>query len=361
MADNVERVGIEFVAEMSAWRAEVAKLPRDTDEQLKAMAAVIDKRMASVERSFKKGASGASGAKKETTAYQQSMERASRAAGDAGQRIQRLGGFLDQLAPGLGQATQLGADFGDVIEVGAEGLGALGLVAGGAAAGGLASIAVVYAKVTREGRLAADVTDTYRRANVALEPTLRKIIDAELELSVALGYTTEAEARQEKARTDAQRGVKDFGEGLRDQRAELRANIDQAQGWLNVVNAIIPAEINLGGMAADAVFGWSDSIEAANTQLGALDEKERENAANTKHLRDVTQAAAAATDDKKDGDEAARKAAELRAEAERKLAEALRRQEEALRQAAAASAEDSQLTASYTAGLERLQIGRAHV
>jgi hypothetical protein len=86
--------------------------------------------------------------------------------------------------------------------------------------------------------------------------------------------------------------VQDFGASLKDQRAELRATIDSSQqladlGSTGLLDWIPGVEATVN--AADALFGWTDSANAAKSSLDTLANAEEKRTADLKASRQLQQ------------------------------------------------------------------------
>ena len=220
-------------------------------------------------------------------------------------RADIAGGVAGKLAQAIGvvspEAQALATTFADVGDgaVGladaakAAGISLTALMAVGIGlAGGLAVVGAAYVHITREMEREAAQAKVNRQAHEVLTASARELADAQLDAAVAFGTLSEAQAAQERIARGAQRGVEDFGASLRDQRAELRETISDSQGladlgstglldWIPGVEATFDA--------ADALFGWTDSANAAQASLNTLSDAEEKRAADLKAARQLQQ------------------------------------------------------------------------
>ena len=340
------QVGIDIVARLDQFRADMAKIPDIGGKEAKALAAQLSKEIKSAERAARSAAraSRESGAAADKSGG--SFVRAGEAAEAAGSGFSKAAQALGVLPGPAGAAIQSLADLADggelALQVGeAIGLSFGGVVAvSGALAVGLAGVTAGYYAVEGGIARAKAEQEAYAGITASLVPTLRALQDAQLDLAVATGQMTEAEAAQSSAALGAQRAVLDFAAAQGEQRKELRASVAEGEKWLSIVNAILPAQVNLGGAAADAVFGWSDSIDSATRQLAALDAAVVTESANQKRLKDVVQDVTQGTTQGAQADKTAEAAKKAIASAATRAADALRAQAEALREARAAADAD---------------------
>lgn len=359
MAEN--EVGIDIRARLDRFRQDMAAIPDIGGKEAKALAAQLQKDIRAAERAARAAAKASRDARKESLTAADAFKRAGDAAEAAGSGFGKAAQAAGVLPGPLGQVFQSLADLADGGEVAlqmGESLGvSFGIVAaaGGALAVALGGLTAAYYAVEGGIARAAAEAEAYREINASLVPTIRALEDAQLDLLVASDQMTAARAREEAAALAAGRGVRDFASAQADQRAELKATIAESEKWLSVVNAILPAQVNLGGAAADAVFGWSASIESANRQLGALDAAVVEEAENQKGLRQALQDTNQETEQQRQADEAARKAKDAHAAAIRRTEEAARAQAEAYRETLRLMDEDTQRSADVAAGIDALR------
>ena len=217
------------------------------------------------------------------------------AAGDVASKLAQAIGIISPEAQAL--ATTF-ADLGDGAVGLADAAKASGVslttlaAAGVGLAAGLAVVGGAYVHITREMEREAAQAAINRQANDLLTDSARDLADAQLDAAVAFGTLTEAQAAQERIARGAQRGVQDFGASLKDQRAELRATIESSQqladlGSTGLLDWIPGVEATVN--AADAIFGWTDSANAAKASLDVLSDAEEKRAADLKAGRQLQQ------------------------------------------------------------------------
>lgn len=195
----------------------------------------------------------------------------------------------------------------------------------GAVIAAVGALGIAYAALTGPLEREQEAQKALAEINRSTEATHRRLESAYIDQAVALGALTKAQGDQMRASDAARQAVIDFGAAQRGQREELQATIASSERWLNVtrgVYAILPdgieqeaQQINVLRRLGDQVFGWSDSMESARAQLGALDRALTTEAEQQKELRDVTVATAEATEGAAKADRGAAEAARERARA----------------------------------------------
>ncbi len=236
------------------------------------------------------------------------------AAGDVASKLAQAIGIISPEAQAL--ATTF-ADLGDGAVGLADAAKASGVslttlaAAGVGLASGLAIVGGAYVHITREMEREAAQAAINRQANELLTDSARDLADAQLDAAVAFGTLTEAQAAQERIARGAQRGVQDFGASLKDQRAELRATIESSQqlanlGSTGLLDWIPGVEATVN--AADALFGWTDSANAAKASLDTLANAEEKRTADLKEARQLQQDTALVENDTAEAKERSAKA-----------------------------------------------------
>jgi len=114
--------GIDIVARLDQFRAELAKIPDIGGKEAKALAAQMSKEIKAAERASLAAAKASKVAAGATKDFGDK-------AGKAGQSAQKLAGFLSLISPEAAEAARTIADLADVGEVAAEGQKALGMTA----------------------------------------------------------------------------------------------------------------------------------------------------------------------------------------------------------------------------------------
>lgn len=259
----------------------------------------------SVDAGLKTIAKGAKGAEQATKQGGAGLKMMGKAADEAGRSAQKLGGVLDLISPELGAIARNAGDVGDALDViGGTGTALLGPI--GAVTVAVAALGAAYLAVSGSIDRAAESQRVLAEISRSTEPLERRLEDAYLDQAVALGALTVAQGRQAQAAEDARRAVLDFAAAQEPQRAELEKTIATSERYLAVtrgVFALLPEgvqaitdQVNVARLAGDAIFGWTDSIEASRSALGALDGELLQTAELQGTLREVTLATADATD-----------------------------------------------------------------
>jgi hypothetical protein len=288
-----ELIGLDIGIKLDGFRAEMAKIPGITAENAKAMAAALNKSIKEAERAAKAAAAATKAQAEAAKRAEQNTRSFGEAAGSAGAAAGKLGGALGAVSPAAGEVARTMADAADMMEVAAQAFAAApGPTAVAAAA--IAALGAAYQIASREAERVAAAATFAREQHEALVPSTRALEDAQLDLAVAMGQVSAAQADQMRTAQAAQRAVIDFAASQAAQRAEIGASIESAQRWTDAITTFIPAQYNLAYQAADAVMGWSSAIEDGNNKLAALDQTAQKNAQNVKASREATQRAAEA-------------------------------------------------------------------
>lgn len=282
-----DTVSLTYTAEISDLRKRLSEIPDITGAEARKAVAQLNKSVRAVEREQKKAARAASNTAK-------GLRDVGSAAGDSESSLRAMGGVLGLVSPEAEKAVQTLAEFGGGLEGVTRGADLMGLglkstlAITGAVGVALAAAAVAYVQVTREMDRQAEEARFLAEINRSLEPTIRRVEDAQLALAVATGEVTEAEAAQTAARRDAQRSVVDFAAAQAQQREELKATIEETQRYTEALDSFIGPVAWAMQAGADAVFGFSDTISDAQGKLQALDGAVQAEAASQKQLRDTT-------------------------------------------------------------------------
>jgi hypothetical protein len=286
-------IGMDLELKLDGFRAEMAKVPGITAENAKAMASALNRSIKEAEKAAKAAAAATRAQAEAAKRAEQSTRSFGEAAGSAGAAAGKLGGALGAVSPAAGDLARTLADAADVAEVAAQAFAAAPGPAAVAAAA-IAALGAAYQIASREAERVAAAATFAREQHEALVPSTRALEDAQLDLAVAMGQVSAAQADQMRTAQAAQRAVIDFAASQAAQRAEIGASIESAQRWTDVLTTFIPAHYNLAYQAADAVMGWSTAIEDGNGKLAALDRTAQKNAENVKANREATQLAAEA-------------------------------------------------------------------
>lgn len=261
MADG-NTVGLDIVARLDQFRAEMAKVPDIGGKAAKEMAAQLSKEIKAAEAAAKKAASAGKEAKA-------SVHGLGDAAGKAGSSAAKLAGALSLVSGGAGDAARNVADLADVGEVAATVAEAAG-VSVGALSVGLAALTTVLAagylgwqiyndEDEKQAVIAADVAAAHEK----LIPILENTRDATIDLKVATGELSEEQGDLERNSIRAHKALLAATEESRKKMGELR----EEQG-------------SVGTQIVDLAEEWAPSwtplgavIRATTTDSGDLDER----------------------------------------------------------------------------------------
>lgn len=349
-----EQVGIDIAARLDNFRAELAKIPEIGGKEAKALAGQLSREIRQAEQAARR----AGGAAKDAAGGYRVL---GDAAGKAGQSGAKLAGILDAtLGPAAANASRFVNDLFDAVEVGAlagESAGISLATLGTAAATLTAAVGAGYLawrSYNEESERATLIAGEVEAAQKAIEPLLRDTADATLDLAVATGLITEAQADLERNADRAYRTWSDATTETRDRLNEVR-EASAAVSTQLVDNSEDFRGTGLAGwflsQAIDGLTTSSSEYAAEATALqGALDD-------TVKVLREnveVTGEVITLEDEAKRKKEALTAALKRQAEAERMVREA---QADADRQRAAYSAglaEDERLILGNVAALDQL-------
>lgn len=298
MAASASTVSLTYKADIRDLVNKLKSVPGITEAEARKSAAALDKSLKAIAKASQQTQAKAKGASDGLKALGEAGDR-------AGRDAQKLSGILGALSPELGALASGVNDAGDALDVlGSSGgalLGPVGAVGAAVAVLGLAFVAV-QGDIDRTAESQRQLAEISR----STEGIERRLEDAYIDQAVALGALTEAEGRRARSAADAQRGVEDFAKSQQAQREEIQKTIDTSQRYLEVTRglfALLPEgtraftdQNNVVRIAADAAFGWTDSIEAGKKSQAALDNELLEAAEFYGSLRKVTDDTTGATD-----------------------------------------------------------------
>lgn len=312
-------VSLTYQAEIADLRKKLSSIPDITRAEMNKTVALLHQAVAATNKQVDSTGKAVADMRGKTSLAQES--------------ISAFGGALSRISPELGGVVQsAGAMVGGLKSmVGAGSLagasmGAIAAVAGPLAIG-IGVLAAVFVDAQREIALEAETAKIAESAHDSLYASSRALESATIDLRVATGELNEAQGDAARASLAAQNAVIDFGRAQETTKEQIRASIDAAKGWLNILDRTPAAMIGLGDevkAVAGAVFGWTDAIEAGESQLESLAAAESKAAENTRLARIATEEARAAADRKREADEAGRRAVRASAEAERERTAAAR-------------------------------------
>jgi hypothetical protein len=301
-----EVVGIDIVAKLDGFRKEMATLPTTAGSEGKKLAVQLSREIKAAEKAAKDAAKAA----KESSAALAATGRATeQAIGRGKESISQLGAALTVVSPEIGGLVQQAGAMTGAVKAGAaaaSGMGiSLGLLAAAAVpvAAALGALLVWHQKLVREQELSAALTETQKQANKSLEPMVRALEDATIDLAVATGQYTAEQGAAIEAANKAQRAVLDLAAAQDDQRKALRGTIESNEAWKTSISdardvlkytplGLVTEAVGLNQVLEDGidyVAGFSDNIENANAQLGALDGAVAKAAETQKKLKKTTE------------------------------------------------------------------------
>jgi hypothetical protein len=308
----VSDFALNVIADIRKYQATFAEIPGYTDKKAAAaaekLAARLSKAQIDAGRSAKKAAGDAASA----------WEKTGTVAGEAGtaaKKLRGLAGSVDSEFAGL-----LGTldDVGDAVEILAGAGGAAGpVVLGLAAAAAVAGAAfVIHA---RNAEIAAAADALLARESAALASRTDDLEDAQLRLAVALGKTTEENARRIQSMHDASREIEKLIGAQREERKAATESLNTNQTWSVVLQDVANSGLLVvDGIAllTDKVGGFTARTVAAAATLDTLDESL---ASQTQTIRQVSVDTVAAAE----ADERAKRTKEAHEKAARRLKERL--------------------------------------
>lgn len=285
-----DTVSLTYTADLSDLKKQLASIPGITAAEARKAVNELNRTNKALLRNQDKVAKG-------TRQTDRALKDLGDTAGDSESSLRAMGGVLGLLSPEAERAVAAIAELGGGLEGVTKGARVAGVSLHAAiATAGLVGVAVVaaaaaYTSMSQEMERAAAHAEFMREVNDSLEPSIRRVEDAELALAVALGQVSEAQAESTARALDAQRAVEDFAKAQREQRAELSETIETNQRYLDVLDSLGLYSRPLTALG-NAVFGFSDSIEQASGELATLDRALQTNAKNQKTARKLTDNAA---------------------------------------------------------------------
>jgi hypothetical protein len=315
------RATVTYTAEISDLRKQLASIPDITGAEARKAVANLNKAVKGVERAQKRAAKAAEG-------QAASVKGLGDVAGDSESAMRSWTGLVGLASP------KAEAMFNIV----AEGAGAFeGLSKGVRLAGGSMStllavaaplavaagaVALAFADAKRESDSITSSMELQASVGDALEVTERRLEDASLARAHALGELSKAQLRQAQAQITAQRAVLDFAEAQKEQKKELNEARESAEGWLDFFDRFDYSIGNVTTRAADAIFGWSDTVEDAGGKLQTLNEGVVKEVELQKELKRALEETAEAQDRSANSKRRSAQASKEQAEAEKAHAEA---------------------------------------
>ncbi len=331
------RATVTYTAEISDLRKQLASIPDITGAEARKAVANLNKAVKGVERAQKRAAKAAEG-------QAASVKGLGDVAGDSESAMRSWTGLVGLASPkaeALFNVIAEGAGAFEGVTKGARLAGAsmsTMMAVAGPLAAAAGAVALAFADAKRESDSITSSMELQASVADALEATERRLEDANLARAHALGELSKAQLRQAQAQITAQRAVLDFAAAQDTQRKELNEARESAEGWLDFFDRFDFSIGNATTRAADAVFGWSDTIEDATGKLDTLNAGVVEEVELQKELKRALEETAEAQDRQAASAAAQRDAAKRAAEEERaaakEAADQLKIQQELERQAA---------------------------
>ena len=256
-----EVVPIEITAELSGLREQLATLPKDMQKEALAMVAQLDKSVRASTKAVQ------AQAKAQARAMKPAVDATKELAdtfGVVGRDSGKLAGSLGMLGGPLGEMARTMNDLADVGEVAAGTLGltgaTLGPLAVAAAAAGAAFLAM-RAEMEAEAESARIAAE----GNAFAAEQRKRQKEAALELAVATGQMTEAQAEEARIRSSAADGLGDYIAKLNEESKVAREAEATTQNVLNTIANLTVAVIKVlvpFGYMPDVVSFAADSLSS---------------------------------------------------------------------------------------------------
>jgi hypothetical protein len=369
-------VGIDIVARLDQFKAELAKIPDIGGAEARSLTAKLSKEIKAAEAASKKAMQAsqrsAEGARDAMNGAAAAADKFGDKAGKVGSSAGKLAGALDLLGSGAGGAARTVADLADVGEVAAGassalgvGLGTVGSVAVGVGAA-LLPLAGHLAVVAREEAEAAARAEFLRKHMYDLVEVTRSATDAAVAKRVAEGKVSEEEAYRIQLQEKTNRAKHDYAKTLAEERRAAELAFEQSEREIQRWSALGDTLQT----TANHYAGFTSKRAEAEIVLSRLDQLEREYEDTLVREQEALWGAYQATKKKKDADEEAKKAAQDAAEAKRKQDEAeaesakraaAARERQARRAREAAEAERQAAEAAAKARAEAEEANRAAI
>lgn len=237
MAENV--IGIDIVARLDDFRAELAKIPDIGGKEAKALTAQLSKEIKAAESAAKKAADAAKTIKPAMDGAADATKRFGDNAGKLGSNAGKLAGILDTLVPGAGELARTVADVadaGEVASVASEGFGlSLGsiLTVAGPVALAIGALALAYSHYK------AELVEAERKQEQALhisedvQTLTDQIAKSKRDLAKAVGGATAVEAENAEIQERWTEAGEKANKTLREKEAELKAALATEQRYVS--------------------------------------------------------------------------------------------------------------------------------
>lgn len=270
MAENV--VGIDIVARLDNFRAQLAEIPNIGGKEAKSLVAQLSKEIKAAERAAKAAGDSSKRAARDVREFGDS-------AGRAGSSAAKLAGFLGMISPQAAEAARGLADLADVGEVGATAAGSLGvsmtMLGGALAAAAAAALPIAGALVvmTREADEAAARTAFLNAHLHDLDASGRALEEAMLSAAVATGRLTEEQGKLIAIESQGSQAVEDFRRSQEAERTTANEAYFAAERRLRQLE-VLPDFLKT---AADYYGGYTSAQQENLKVLRDLDKIEQDN------------------------------------------------------------------------------------
>lgn len=288
MAEHV--IGIDIVARLDAFRAELAKIPDIGGREAKALTAALSREVKAAEKASRELAQQTRRTTQETQTFADAAGSAGSVSGKLGQALGLLSPELGAVAQGLADAADGGEALDEISSALGVSLGSVATVAGAvaAAAGGLY---LAYQALTEEERRGQEEAAKLAEAHRDLRDVLADTRSRAIELAVETGRLTAEQAALEQAALATQRALL----GATDEpRAEIRRLREEQAGLGAVVGDLadqareswVPG-LRFWGAALDGVTTSTAELEQ---QVGTQTQIIEDQAAAYRDNREAAQA-----------------------------------------------------------------------
>lgn len=254
-----EVVPIEITAELSGLREQLAMLPKDMQKEALAMVAQLDKSVRASTKAVQAQAKAQAKAMQPAVAATKDL---ADGFGVVGRDSAKLAGTLSLMGGPLGEMARTMNDLADVGEVAAGTLGLTGATLGPLAVAAAAA-AAAFMSVNAELAAEADAARIAAEGNAFAAEQRKRQEAAALDLAVATGQMTEAQAEEARIRSATADGLGDYIAKLNEESKAAR----EAEATTQLVIGTV-ASLAVGVVKLVSVFGYlPDALDLAATGL----------------------------------------------------------------------------------------------
>ena len=254
-----EVVPIEITAELSGLREQLAMLPKDMQKEALAMVAQLDKSVRASTKAVQAQAKAQAKAMQPAVAATKDL---ADGFGVVGRDSAKLAGTLSLMGGPLGEMARTMNDLADVGEVAAGTLGLTGATLGPLAVAAAAA-AAAFMSVNAELAAEADAARIAAEGNAFAAEQRKRQEAAALDLAVATGQMTEAQAEEARIRSATADALGDYIAKLNEESKAAR----EAEATTQLVIGTV-ASLAVGVVKLASVFGYlPDALELAATGL----------------------------------------------------------------------------------------------